>query len=184
MDQEQQPTLYMRPAWRSLWFQYLFLIGLLIIHLMLEGAILIKINDTFFQFLSDIDGSIRSILQPFNGAYTQVYDMYGYLQYLLPGLAVFIILRIIYYRYYRRYMIGPFGVESHVGIIQRDMTRVEYRHARGVTFKQSILERLMGFGDIMVSTSGMDRDLLLLDVKQPKEFTDIIKKHLIGTTQA
>ena len=75
-------------------------------------------------------------------------------------------------------MIGPKGVEVNIGIFYRDMTRIEYRHIRGVNLRQSLFNRLMSIGQILVSTSGMDTELKISDIKRPVYFTDIIKNKL------
>ena len=75
-------------------------------------------------------------------------------------------------------MIGPKGVEVNIGLFYRDMTRIEYRHIRGVNLRQSLLNRLMSIGQILVSTSGMDTELIISDIKKPVYFTDIIKSRL------
>ena len=109
----------------------------------------------------------------------------GYLLIYNPWLQLFLsfsicyfILRILARRYGRSYMIGPKGVEVNIGIFYRNMTRIEYRHIRGVNLRQSLFNRLMSIGQILVSTSGMDTELKISDIKRPVYFTDIIKNRL------
>jgi len=109
----------------------------------------------------------------------------GYLLIYNPWLQLFLsfsicyfILRILARRYGRSYMIGPKGVEVNIGIFYRDMTRIEYRHIRGVNLRQTLFNRLMSIGQILVSTSGMDTELIISDIKRPVYFTDIIKNRL------
>jgi uncharacterized membrane protein YdbT with pleckstrin-like domain len=109
----------------------------------------------------------------------------GYLLIYNPWLQLFLsfsicyfILRILARRYGRSYMIGPKGVEVNIGIFYRDMTRIEYRHIRGVNLRQTLFNRLMSIGQILVSTSGMDAELIISDIKRPVYFTDIIKNRL------
>ena len=109
----------------------------------------------------------------------------GYLLIYNPWLQLFLsfsicyfILRILTRRYGRSYMIGPKGVEVNIGIFYRDMTRIEYRHIRGVNLRQTLFNRLMSIGQILVSTSGMDTELIISDIKRPVYFTDIIKNRL------
>ncbi|MBT4195222.1 MAG: PH domain-containing protein [Gammaproteobacteria bacterium] len=77
-------------------------------------------------------------------------------------------------------MIGPKGVEVNIGIFYRDMTRIEYRHIRGVNLRQSLFNRFMSIGQILVSTSGMDTELIISDINRPVYFTEIIKNRLKG----
>lgn len=63
---------------------------------------------------------------------------------------------VFYAIYSRLYFIGPKGVEATVGIISKDQFRVEYSQVRGINLKQNIIERLLQYGSIEVSTSGSD----------------------------
>lgn len=101
-----------------------------------------------------------------------------WLQLLLSFFICLFFFKILSKRYGRSYMIGPKGVEVNVGIFYRDMTRIEYRHIRGVNLRQSLFNRLMSIGRILVSTSGMDTELIISDIKKPIYFTNIIKSRL------
>ena len=101
-----------------------------------------------------------------------------WLQLFLSFFICFFFFKILARRYGRSYMIGPKGVEVNIGIFYRDMTRIEYRHIRGVNLRQSLFNRLMSIGQILVSTSGMDTELIISDIKRPVYFTDIIKSRL------
>jgi uncharacterized membrane protein YdbT with pleckstrin-like domain len=101
-----------------------------------------------------------------------------WLQLFLSFSICFFILKILARRYGRSYMIGPKGVEVNIGLFYRNMTRIEYRHIRGVNLRQTLFNRLMSIGQILVSTSGMDTELIISDIKRPVYFTDIIKNRL------
>ena len=101
-----------------------------------------------------------------------------WLQLFLSFFICFFFFKILARRYGRSYMIGPKGVEVNIGIFYRDMTRIEYRHIRGVNLRQTLFNRLMSTGQILVSTSGMDTELVISDIKKPVYFTDIIKSRL------
>ena len=101
-----------------------------------------------------------------------------WVQLFISILICFLFFKILARRYGRSYMIGPKGVELSIGIFSRDMTRIEYRHIRGVNLRQTLFNRLMSIGQILVSTSGMDTELIISDIKRPVYFTDIIKNRL------
>lgn len=101
-----------------------------------------------------------------------------WLQLFLSFFICFFFLRLLARRYGRSYMIGPKGVEVNIGIFYRDMTRIEYRHIRGVNLRQSLFNRLISIGQILVSTSGMDSKLIISDIKKPIYFTNSIKNRL------
>ena len=108
--------------------------------------------------------------------YILIYNPWA--QLVLSILICFLFFKVLTRRYGRSYMIGPKGVEVNIGIFYRDMTRIEYRHIRGVNLRQSLFNRLMSIGQILVSTSGMDTELVISDIKRPVYFTDIIKNRL------
>jgi uncharacterized membrane protein YdbT with pleckstrin-like domain len=101
-----------------------------------------------------------------------------WVQLVLSIIICYFFFKILARRYGCSYMIGPKGVEVSIGIFSRDMTRIEYRHIRGVNLRQSFFNRLMSIGQILVSTSGMDAELVISDIKKPVYFTDIIKSRL------
>jgi len=90
----------------------------------------------------------------------------------------FITIRVLINRYKCKYMIGPKGVEIHVGILSQDMTRFEYRHIRGANMKASLMNRIMGIGHITLSTSGMDEDIQIKNIRRPKYYTEMIINQL------
>ncbi len=95
-------------------------------------------------------------------------------QLLAPFFIGYLLLKILVVRFSTLYMIGPKGVEKHVGILSQDMTRIEYRHIRGANMRRSITNRFMGLGHITVATSGMDEDVHLSNIKTPQYYVDII----------
>jgi uncharacterized membrane protein YdbT with pleckstrin-like domain len=96
----------------------------------------------------------------------------------VPYFVAYLVLKILIRRYNRSYMIGPKGVEVQIGLFQVNMTRIEYRHIRGVNLRQSLFNRLMSIGQILVSTSGMESELIISDINTPACFADIIKNRL------
>ena len=99
-------------------------------------------------------------------------------QLLLPVFIVYLILKMLIIRFSTLYMIGPKGVEQHIGILSQDMTRYEYRHIGGAYLRRSIMNRLMGLGHITVATSGTDADLRIKDIKNPQYYVDLIINRL------
>ena len=101
-----------------------------------------------------------------------------WVQLFAPYFVAYLVLKILIRRCNRSYMIGPKGVEVQIGLFQVNMTRIEYRHIRGVNLRQSLFNRLMSIGQILVSTSGMESELIISDINTPACFADIIKNRL------
>jgi hypothetical protein len=176
---EVPPEIYLRPAWRSQW-KILLVLGVLVYTFMvIYGYGNPTHQEILFNALRTGDADLRKVLVAFPKLYAWIYHNYHYLSYLIPGLSVMLLLTALYRRYYKHYLIGPFGVEVYIGIIQRNVTRLEYTHTRGVTLHQSIFERILGYGDIQVSTSGVETELLIDDVKNPQRFSEEIKQRMM-----
>ncbi len=175
-DHEQKyQEIRLRPAWRSQIIVISLLCVSVYLFLVLTGYLSQECHNAIYSELMQFDIAFREILQSQPNIYWLVNGYYHYLNFLVPGLILYLLLVLLYRRYSRKYLIGPWGVEVNVGIVRRSTTRLEYRHSRGVNLKQSILERILGFGDIYVSTSGVDTELMILDVRNPKKYSDEIR---------
>ena len=76
---------------------------------------------------------------------------------LMPVALIFwlIPLLVLIYRHYSwAYTIQGDHIESRHGIIAREMKTVRMRDLRNINIKQSILQRILGIGDMQFSSSG------------------------------
>lgn len=65
-----------------------------------------------------------------------------------------------------------------VGIISRDSSEVQHDHVRNLQINQSILERILGIGDIAISSSGQDaREIEAMGVPDPERIAKVIRKY-------
>jgi uncharacterized membrane protein YdbT with pleckstrin-like domain len=89
-----------------------------------------------------------------------------------------VLIKVLASRYGRQYMIGPYGVEVTTGIIKRNMKRIEYEHIRGVELSQSIFQRLMLIGRLVVCTSSGDSELSFIGMYNSDHYRGMIKQRL------
>jgi hypothetical protein len=171
---DQKKEYKLRPAWRSQWKSILLLMFLPYAYLSVQNS------EVVINYLLQIDYDIKTILAPYPNAHPMIQQTYHWINYIVPAWMSYLFLVILYRRYSRRYQIMPYGVEIKIGLIQRNQTRLEYTHTRGVNLSQTIFERIVGFGDIHVATSGVDTELLITGIIKPSFYTDIIKERLIG----
>jgi len=65
-----------------------------------------------------------------------------------------------------------------VGIIARDSSEVQHDDVRNLQIDQSILERILGIGDIAISSSGQDdMEIVAAGVPNPERIAKVIRKH-------
>lgn len=65
-----------------------------------------------------------------------------------------LLLMLLYRRYSWRYTIDSENIESVQGIIARTVQSIRVRDLRNVNVKQTILQRLLGYGDVEFSSAG------------------------------
>lgn len=63
------------------------------------------------------------------------------------------------------------------GIINRGTSEVRYEDVRNIKVDQNIMERLLGFGDIAVSSSGQDgMEVIINDIPAPNAVVEFVRK--------
>lgn len=62
------------------------------------------------------------------------------------------------------------------GIVQRDTSEMRFEDVRNFKIEQDLMERLLNFGDIFVSSAGQDdMEVVIHDVPNPKQVADFIR---------
>lgn len=169
LDKERDTPVYIRPSYRSQITTLLSALIFIIIALVFVEQLLImaKINN-LFHWLYNNFGLLLN---------------WNYLLMVTKGcfalLSLHLVIKALLVRYTNRYFIGPKGVETRLGLISITETRIEYIHIRGVILKQSIIERLLGYGSIEVATSGTDgSEIKFTDIASPSAIKDMLKARL------
>ena len=61
------------------------------------------------------------------------------------------------------------------GLVSRDVTQIRLSRIQNTTFEQSIVQRLLGYGDVRIYTAGSGTDDLLFDdVPEPETVTQLL----------
>lgn len=115
-----------RPAWRSQWLS-----------LGLEFILLIGLLWVFWAVIVNDPRPWQQLL-------------YLLALFCATGLAV----PILYRRYAWHYSVDRENIESRYGIIARQVHSIRIQDLRNVNVKQSILQRLIGIGDVEFSSAG------------------------------
>lgn len=65
-----------------------------------------------------------------------------------------------------------------VGIISRDSSEVQHDDVRNLQIDQSILQRILGIGDIAISSSGQDdMEIVAVGVPDPEQIAKVVRKY-------
>ncbi|PSQ45874.1 hypothetical protein BRD17_00710 [Halobacteriales archaeon SW_7_68_16] len=101
----------------------------------------------------------------------------------LPLALVVIGLAIGGYRYLEWrttiYVLTNQEIYSKSGIISRDVTHIRYERIQNTSMDQTILGRVLSFGDIIVFTAGTSlQELILDDVPNPSKLGEIVADRL------
>jgi uncharacterized membrane protein YdbT with pleckstrin-like domain len=73
------------------------------------------------------------------------------------------------------YVITSSEIYVKYGLVSRDVTQIRLSRIQNTTFEQSILQRLLGYGDVRIYTAGSGTDDLMFDdVPDPEAVTKLL----------
>lgn len=159
--------IYLRPAWRSMIWSMMMIILILYSVVHAETILIVTKMDM-----------VRSV----------IHDLFGFTfswprlliatRLVLLLILVVVVAKMLFRKYGQRFYIGPKGIESNIGIISRNQTRIEYKHIRGVNLRQTVFERLLNVGDIVISTSSGQDEVKLDDIARPGQMLSELRERL------
>ncbi len=158
--------IYLRPAWRSLlpelFVSIVFFLAILNMDSLLSLLGINVLQSTLYQIFQRTFSRDMAVLV-FQGLFSVVFVVY--------------VMKMLLFRYSHWYFIGPKGVESNVGIISKDQTRIEFKHIRGANMRQTFLGRFVGYGTIVIPTSGQE-EVVFQDISKPGEVLSELRNRL------
>jgi hypothetical protein len=168
-DRTDVQEIYLRPAIQSQFWNLLLFTGTLLIYLNIEAFVILIGLDTLHEIVYQLLG------KTFPWETTVIFAAKATLT-----IAMLIICIIFYNLASRKYMIGPKGVEAIIGLFNKDETRVEFIHIRGVRIRRSIWKRILFYGDILIATSGTSEggDVVFRNIAFPLKYKDILKQRM------
>jgi uncharacterized membrane protein YdbT with pleckstrin-like domain len=73
------------------------------------------------------------------------------------------------------YVITDSEIYVKYGLVSRDVTQIRLSRIQNTTFEQSVIQRLLGYGDVRIYTAGTGTDDLLFDdVPDPETVTQLL----------
>lgn len=88
------------------------------------------------------------------------------------GVAVILVLGIppVIRRVFRLYVLTTERIVVRDGILSRGGTEIPLENINNVLFNQNVLERLLGYGDVLIESAGSQGQSRLTDIPDPEEF--------------
>lgn len=151
--QEAHIRYYFYPTWRS---QLLPLVGF----------VLISMLCVYLSGLEALD--FLTIPGPLYSSENKVFFLHLPILIVIPG---FILAKILIYMYDSKYIIDERGVEAQIGLVSFSLRqpRLRYEDIRGVEPVQTLWERMLGIGSVMIgSAMTQDIEIVMEGVANPR----------------
>lgn len=104
---------------------------------------------------------------------------FWYAPLVLVPVGLVIVVRWYLLRWAVKYAITSEEVYKKTGILSRDVTQLRLDRVQNTSFSQSLVERLLSYGDIRVDTAGSGAtELVFEDINRPDEVNGIITRQL------
>ena len=69
-------------------------------------------------------------------------------------------------------------LEIRTGIFSKDTKNIPLRHIDNVEVSETLKERLIGIGDVLIDSAALDTKMVLNNVKNPRKYADLIMEQL------
>ena len=102
---------------------------------------------------------------------------------LVPLLAALLILTVALLKWYRiRYLITSKRVYIKRGFVSLDLVQIRLSRIQNTTLSQSLIERLLGYGDVVAYTAGTDTmEIEFKSVPNPSRVSETLSRLLSRT---
>jgi membrane protein YdbS with pleckstrin-like domain len=138
--------------------------------------VIFSINPTFFEVLpSYLLAVALSLIATAAVAYAR-----ARLEIALIAAAIFFITPIFRHIKLKHtvYTLTGSKVEIRTGILSKSAQSIPLRHIQDVTVSETLKERLIGIGDVMIDSAALDRKMAMNNIKNPREYADLILDQL------
>src|SRR5262245_27009421 len=141
-----------------------------------EDQVIFSITPTFYEVLpSYLVAAVLSLIVTAGVAYLR-----GILGIALIAAAIFFIRPIVRHMRLRRtvYTLTGAKLEIRTGIFSKDTKSIPLRHIDNVEISETLKERLIGIGDVLIDSAALDTKMVLNNVKNPRKYADLIMEQL------
>jgi len=141
-----------------------------------KDQVIFSITPAFFEVLPSYLVAIAlSLIVTAGVAYAR-----GSLGIALIAAAVFFIRPIIRHMRLKRtvYTLTGAKLEIRTGIFSKDSKNIPLRHIDNVEVSETLKERLIGVGDVLIDSAALDTKMVMNNVKNPRKYADMIMEQL------
>jgi membrane protein YdbS with pleckstrin-like domain len=76
------------------------------------------------------------------------------------------------------YTLTTSKVEIRTGILSKSAQSIPLRHIQDVTVSETLKERMIGIGDVLIDSAALDRKMAMDNIKNPRKYADLILDQL------
>jgi membrane protein YdbS with pleckstrin-like domain len=141
-----------------------------------QDQVIFSITPTFYEVLpSYLVAAVLSLIVTAGVAYAR-----GPLGIALIADAILFIRPIFRHMRLRRtiYTLTATKLEIRTGIFSKDAKNIPLRHIDNVEVSETLKERLIGIGDVLIDSAALDTKMVLNNVKNPRKYADMIMEQL------
>jgi membrane protein YdbS with pleckstrin-like domain len=141
-----------------------------------EDQVIFSITPTFYEVLpSYLVAVVLSLVVTMGVAYAR-----GSLGIALIAAAILFIRPIVRHMRLRRtvYTLTATKLEIRTGILSKDAKNIPLRHIDNVEVSETLKERLIGIGDVLIDSAALDTKMVLNNIKDPRKYADMIMDQL------
>jgi len=104
----------------------------------------------------------------------------GQLLLAVIGAAIFFIMPVIRHIQlkYTVYTLTTIKVEIRSGIFSTSAQSIPLRHIQDVTVSETLKERLIGIGDVLIDSAALDSKMTMNNIRNPRKYADLILEQL------
>lgn len=106
------------------------------------------------------------------------------------AVVVFALPRVVAWRF-RLYVLTTERIVVRDGVVRREGTEIPLESINNVLFSQTVMERLLGYGDVLIESAGSQGQSRLTDIPDPEAFQSEVYRarearaiHLQGSTSS
>jgi len=141
-----------------------------------QDQVIFSITPAFYEVMpSYLLAVVLSLIVTMGVAYAR-----GSLGIALIAAAILFIRPIFRHLRLRRtiYTLTATKLEIRTGILSKDAKNIPLRHIDNVEVSETLKERLIGVGDVLIDSAALDTKMVLNNIKDPRKYADIIMEQL------
>lgn len=141
-----------------------------------EEQVVFRINPAFYEVgLAYLWAAVLSLIVTAVVAYAKV----GFSIAMIVAAVFFVVPIIRHIRLkHTVYTLTTTKVEIRSGILSTSAQSIPLRHIQDVTVSETLKERLIGIGDVLIDSAALDSKMAMNNIRNPRKYADVILDQL------